>query len=272
MITFPNAKINLGLRVLRKRSDGFHDIRSLFLPVPLCDALEVIPADDNGPLLEVLGHALDVPPEKNLVWKTYGHMRSVFQLPDYHIILYKKIPSGGGLGGGSADVGFLIRMLNQLGQLGLTAAEMEAIALEIGSDCPFFIQNRPSLVSGRGEKLEGRSSWRFKAYTVLLFSDQSVSTAEAYAGITPYETGPDLRQVLDRQALWRSQLVNDFGKVVYRQHPGLADNIEKMYRCGAFYASLTGTGGAQYAFFETPPQLPEEVRSRIIWQGWLSFP
>ena len=246
MLLFPHAKINLGLNVLRKRSDGYHDIETLFYPVTdLCDVLEIVPADS----FEM--HAYNARIEgENLCEKAWRLLHDRFGIPPVAIHLYKKIPMGAGLGGGSSDAAFTLRGLNDLFGLRLPQDDLAALAAQLGSDCAFFIYNRPMLARGRGEiltplrfSLEGR---RLAVFPQQVF----VSTREAYAGITPREPALHIESIVKRPvAEWEGLLVNDFEATVFARHPELAAAKQRLYDDGALYAAMSGSGSALYAIY-----------------------
>jgi 4-diphosphocytidyl-2-C-methyl-D-erythritol kinase len=250
MLQFPNAKINIGLSVLRKRPDGYHDLETVFVPVAWCDALEFIPAATTS--LHTHGIQVTGNPESNLVWKAYALMREHFPtLPPLEIHLDKIIPHGAGLGGGSADAAFMLGGLNTHFALGLQPNELIAMALQLGSDCPFFIYNRPCLAYGRGEQLTpivlNLTGWR----VVLVKPNFSMSTALAFQGITPKEPAHSLAQLIAQPiAQWRNTIVNDFEAPLIQHYPAIALIRDALYHAGCTYASLSGSGSAVFGLFE----------------------
>ena len=285
MITYPNAKINLGLHVLRRRSDGYHDIETLFVPCQeVHDILEIIPSDTlqlylYGLPLDGMQHpdhgskghpggmrgerafSRDAAPagaetaESNLCVKAWRLLSREFGIPAVQIHLYKGIPAGAGLGGGSADAAFTLSMLNELFSLKLTPAELASRAAILGSDCPFFLYNRPMLATGRGEILEpfdiDLSSFRME----LSLPGIPISTREAYAGLRLPEEGTgrkrdSLREILKNPiTLWKSLVVNDFESGIFAAHPEIAAGKKALYERGAAYASMTGSGSALFGLF-----------------------
>lgn len=264
MLVFPAAKINFGLNILSRRPDGYHEISSIFYPVGISDALEVTPAQGSS---ELLIHGLAVPGDtaENLVWKAWQLMQKRWALPDTEINLLKCIPMGGGIGGGSADAGFFLRLVNQYFSLGITDDDLEAIALQLGSDCPFFIRYRPALVSGRGEEMNAVPAFLKGYYLVLLYGDVHVSTAFAYSRVNPGHPGRPLTELWQDQGNWQ-EVKNDFEPVVFSLHPQLAEMKDSLYRSGAVYASLTGTGSCIYGLFRT---IPDSLAYQPVWSGWL---
>ena len=278
MITRPNVKINLGLHVLRKREDGYHDLETLFVPCfSFCDTLEIIRGDDwsrtsavlfekygesriaqavspDGKLIVTIARAegVDWDPQKDLTVKAYHLLGADYDLPPVKIFLEKRAPVGAGLGGGSADAAFALRMLSELAGLGLSDDALAAYAARLGSDCAFFIYNRPMVGRGRGEILSefplDLSPYRIQ---VEVPKGVSVSTREAYGGIVPLERLTPIEDILSLPLPpWRGLLVNDFEPQVFALHPELAAIKERFYASGALYAAMSGSGSAIYGIFE----------------------
>ena len=244
MLLYPNAKINLGLNVIRKRSDGYHDIETLFFPVPeLCDILEIIPCATFR--MQVFGAQVE---GENLCERAWRLMHGRFGIPPVEILLYKKIPMGAGLGGGSADAAFTLKGLNRLFNLGLPEEELCALAAQLGSDCAFFIFNRPMLARGRGEILTP-IDFSLGSHNLRIYpQEEFVSTREAYAGITPCEPVRRIESIVRLPVeQWRGLLVNDFEETVFARHPRLAAARDALYAEGALYAAMSGSGSALYA-------------------------
>lgn len=260
MIAFPNAKINLGLRITGKRSDGYHNLETLFYPVSLHDALEIIqdPAEQSGVRFSSTGIALDIPPEKNLCVKAWHLIhRDYPELPSIQLHLHKKIPAGAGLGGGSSDASFTLRLLNDKFRLNIPDHQLADYALELGSDCPFFLLNKPAIGRGRGELLTpvqpDLSSWSI----LLINPGIHISTAWAFAQIECSTPDEALEDIISRPAdQWRNHLLNDFEKPVFARYPELADLKNKLYELGAGYVTLSGTGSSMIALFSRMPPLP----------------
>ena len=253
MLQFPNAKINLGLYVTGRREDGYHDLETVFYPVTeMRDALEIAPCKGTTNTLIMSGLSVNVDKKSNLVWKAYELLKSRYpdKVGDFDIYLHKAIPMGAGLGGGSADAAWTLRMLNELCELGLLGGELEVLALMLGSDCPFFVRNTPQFATGRGEVMEGvaldLSAYRIK----VVCPGIHVSTAEAFQDILPKPPGFDLRELGDlpiRQ--WKDKVSNDFEETVFALYPEIGKIKERLYDEGALYASMTGTGSAVYGVF-----------------------
>lgn len=253
MLLFPCAKLNLGLRILRKRRDGYHDLQTLFYPIPLYDVLEVLPSK-NGMLWDDGGWS-EGPQEDNLVMRAYQALkRECPTLPDVKIILRKRIPVGAGLGGGSSDAAFMLRALQELFRLGVSTEKLHELAKELGADVPFFLTPTPYIGEGIGDVLTpypqlDLSGW----YMTLFFPGIHISTAEAYAGVAPSEMGEDIRDILSEPVeRWNGRLKNDFEKSIFPKYPRLAEFKEQLYNNGATYAAMTGSGSTLYALSRTP--------------------
>lgn len=277
MITNPNVKINLGLNVLRKRDDGFHDLETLFVPYfGITDTLEIIAGDDysrtsaaifgkyapemiaqgiseDGSLMITIARAegVDWDPLKDLTAKAYYVLAEDFKMPPVKIFLEKTSPVGAGLGGGSADAAFALKMLNELCQLGLSDLQLAGYAARLGSDCPLFIYNRPMIGEGRGEILT-EYPLDLSAYDLQVLTPEgvSVSTKDAYAGIRPHLPEVSLRDALARPVEeWADVLFNDFEETVFAKYPELAAIKRSLYDSGAVYASMSGSGSALFALY-----------------------
>lgn len=270
MIRFPNCKINIGLHITSKRSDGYHNIESVFLPVPWCDVLEIIPAQDGVTRLFISGISLDGPAGDNLCMKAFSLLEQDFQIAPVHIYLHKNIPTGAGLGGGSSNGAFTLLMLNELFSLGLGPAPLKKYALRLGSDCPFFIDNRAALASGRGDVLSPVSMPLAGCHILIVKPELHSSTASAYAGIVPDGSGPPLAgQIKQPLSQWRHHITNAFEKVVFANYPEVAAIKEELYRIGAAYASMSGSGSAVYGIFSEKPDAADLFPGSILWQGKL---
>lgn len=249
MVTFPNAKINLGLNVVGRRPDGYHNIESLFYPVVLSEILEVLPGDEF--LFETSGLYIDSVPEKNLAVKAYNLLKQKYDLPPVKIHLHKAIPIGAGLGGGSSDAAFMLKMLNQIYEIGVSVDQLSSYASELGADCPFFIENRPAFATGTGNQLTpidiDLSSYHF----ILVKPPFGVSTANAYKAIKPYRQSVSIHEIIAEPIeTWKDYLINDFEKPVFKMFPEIASIKQKLYDLGAIYASMSGSGSAVFAFFK----------------------
>lgn len=271
MITFPCCKINIGLSVLRKRDDGYHEIRTLMYPVRgLCDSLEIVARPESDECrLTFSGIVVDCPAEKCSVWRAWRVMRDRYAIGGIEAHLHKAVPFGAGLGGGSADGGFTISMLNELYALGLSEAEMEDAAAAIGSDDPFFVRCSPRVCAGRGEILIDNDLDLSGKHIVILKPPFGISTAEAYGGVTPAPATPIEEIAALPIEEWREALKNDFEQSAFALHPALADIKEALYRCGAEYAAMSGSGSAMYGIFNSHPTLTKDLEEIVIYNGEL---
>ncbi len=255
MILEAYPKINLGLDILYRRADSYHEIDTLMLPVEaISDTLEITRSESGGCNLQMDGMSVDCSADRNLVVKAWMLMREQYGAGGVNIRLTKRIPFGAGLGGGSADAAATIKALNELFELGLTTTQMVECAARLGSDVPFFIHSRPMFCRGRGEimtpaEVELRGVW-----CVISKPSFGISTAEAYAGVTPHIPELSLEERLRQpRGEWRESIVNDFEPSLFPRHSALVNIKREMYRRGAFYASLSGSGSAMYGLFEERP-------------------
>ena len=290
MITFPQAKINLGLNVVAKRDDGYHDLETVFYPVPLCDALEVLPMDERFPsatdcdvkvshgvgngltrtdMDEGIGNGLtrtdtdgerfDTGDEKkNLVVKAYNMLKQERpDIPRVHIHLYKAIPTQSGMGGGSSDCASMLLLMNELAQLGLTQEQLIERAARLGADCPIFILNRPAYAEGIGERMQpidlDLSGW----YLAVVRPNIAVSTKEAFSLITPKKPSRNCRDIVMNCPVeeWCGVLENDFEQSVFAIHPEIGAIKERLYSLGATYSAMSGSGSAVFGLFRQPMDL-----------------
>ena len=254
MLLFPNCKINLGLRIVSKRTDGCHDIETVMYPVEnLCDALEILRYDCEDIEFSVSGIRIDGAVEKNICLKAYRVVQREYpQVRGVYMHLHKAIPMGAGLGGGSSDAAYVIRELSDLFGLRIDQSQMERMAAEVGSDVPFFVANRPALATGRGERLEPVDRLLAGWQLVLVKPPISVGTAEAYAGVTPRRSERLLTDILHRTPIeqWRECVVNDFEPSVFSRYPIIARIKSDLYRLGAVYASMSGSGSTVFGIID----------------------
>jgi len=249
MISFPNAKINLGLNIVGKREDGYHNIESCFYPIPWHDSLEIVEAND----FSFHSYGLEIPGDtaSNLCVKAYLLLKEAFDIPPVAIHLLKKIPMGAGLGGGSADGAFALKLIDDLFKLELTDAQLEAYALQLGSDCPFFIQNMVATAKGRGEQLKPTNLDLKGHYLAIHNPGIHISTKKAYAGITPSPPSHSVTDILQKPISdWKNYLMNDFENSIFPHYPKIEKLKHEMYMEGALYASMTGSGSTVYGIFE----------------------
>lgn len=251
MILFPNAKINLGLDILRRREDGYHDIETVMYPIPWTDILEIVPARGSHNTLTLSGCCVNCPPEKNLVMKAVAALSEYVEIPPVDIFLRKIIPDGAGLGGGSADATFTLLGLNTLFSLGLSDDTLAGIASSLGADCPFFIYNRPMLCHGTGTDFTPVTLTLSGLTLLVVKPDVSVPTAEAYRNCTPalpeVSIADTITLPIDR---WTGRLKNDFEASVFPNYPLIADIKRRILSLSPLYASMSGSGSAMYALFD----------------------
>ncbi len=254
MVSFPNAKINIGLDIVSRRPDGYHNIVTAFMPVPWCDVLEIVPAAGGDDTLTVTGRGVDCPPEKNLVMKACRALRAYKDFPAVDIYLNKIIPDGAGLGGGSSDAAFTVTTINKLFALNLSDAEMAQVLAGIGSDCPFFVYNRPMLAVGTGTEMTETDINLSGKYILLVKpANSAVSTAQAYAGVTPCEPTLSLADSLKLPLLqWQGKIKNDFEPSVFAKAPAIEATKRKIMQLGAVYTAMSGSGACVFGIFDAP--------------------
>ncbi len=260
MITFPNAKINLGLNITEKRPDGYHNLETIFYPIPLEDALEACPRKE-GPgcySLSQSGLSIEGDAENNLVVKAYKLLDETYHLPPVDIYLHKHIPSGAGLGGGSADAAFMLKLLNRMYRLNLTDDQLEAYAARLGADCAFFVRNQPTYAEGIGNIFSpvelSLAGWQLLLVKPNIF----VSTRDAFARIRPRHPERNLRDLINQPVeSWKDYMINDFEESVFPQFPAIGDIKTELYRLGAVYASMSGSGSSVYGLFAPDVVLPD---------------
>ena len=265
MISFPNAKINLGLHVTRKRDDGFHDIETVFYPVPICDTLEIYSFGDEDSSLKLYGTPLRAGGE-NLCMKAYKLLKNNFKLPPVDIHLLKYIPNGAGLGGGSSDATHTLMMLNDLFNLDISLADLEGQAIKLGSDCAFFMRNKPVFAFGRGEQFEDIDLDLSGKYIMIVKPDIHISTAEAFSMIKPVEGRPSPREIILKPIHeWKGLLVNDFEEPVFKKYPKIKSIRDEMYNTGAIYAAMSGSGSAVFGLFNEATFI--DLNNAFTWSG-----
>ena len=249
MITFPNSKINIGLNITEKRSDGYHNLETIFYPIDLCDSLEFVKSEETR--FNCTGLKIEGEQDNNLILKAYRLLKEEFDLPNIDIHLHKLIPMGAGLGGGSADAAFMLKMLNEEFKLNLSSQELQQRAVKLGADCPFFIDNKAVLAKGIGNIFEPTNVDLKGYYIVLIKPDVHVSTAEAYGGCKPQRWETPLEEAIQRPIEeWKDYIFNDFEKTVFVAHPELAKIKEMLYAKGAIYAAMSGSGSTIYGIFK----------------------
>ncbi|PZX20745.1 4-diphosphocytidyl-2-C-methyl-D-erythritol kinase [Breznakibacter xylanolyticus] len=262
MISFPNAKINLGLNIVEKRPDGYHNLETIFLPVGLHDALEIIPAHQQTSPYEwhQTGIAVDAPAVGNIVIKALMLMRERHpKLPPIKVHLHKAIPFGAGLGGGSADGAFMLKMLNDYFNLDESSASLEEMAAHLGADCAFFIENKPAFGTGIGNILEPTMVSLKGYYLALVIPPIHVSTPDAYRYVKPAIPKIPLKEaILCPIETWKDTVVNDFEMSVFQKFPEIANVKAFLYEQGAVYASMSGSGAAVFGIFTQKPEINKE--------------
>lgn len=264
MMRFPIAKVNLGLNVVERRPDGYHNLQTVFYPVPIKDALEVFPMEEDFPSevdcdIKVTNIHVEGDEQRNLVVRAYHLLKQDFPaLPRLHAHLYKGIPTQAGMGGGSSDASAMLLLLNEQFQLGLTEQQLIDYAAQLGADCPIFIMNRPAYAEGIGERLTPINLDLKGWYMAVVRPDIPVATKEAYARIIPQMPQKCCREiVLQPLETWKKELVNDFEASVFPVHTELADIKEKLYQLGAVYAAMSGSGSALFGLFREHIDLKE---------------
>lgn len=266
MILYPNAKINIGLNVVEKRPDGYHNLETVFYPIPLQDALEITPiqsiSSEKGYQFKLMGTVLDGTPDDNLIVRAYRLLRDEHRLPPVSLYLYKHIPTGAGLGGGSSDAAYTIKALNDIYKIGLTEEQMEDYAARLGADCAFFIKNQPVFATGIGNEFhELQLSLKGKVI-VLVKPDIFVSTKDAYSLVKPTRPEVSLPELLAQPIeTWKDTVVNDFELSVFPKFPEIACIKDKLYDLGALYASMSGSGSSVYGIFDKQVENIDEIFS-----------
>lgn len=260
MITFPVAKINLGLNVVEKRADGYHNLQTVFYPVPIMDALEIVPMSDGFPSdvdcdLKVTNITIEGDEQRNLVVRAYHLLKADYpELPRVHAHLWKGIPTQAGMGGGSSDCGYMIRLLNETFDMGLSSEQMQQYAARLGADCAFFIESSACYAEGIGERLQpidlDLSGWHIG----VVRPDIPVPTKEAFSRINPHYPALNCRDVVKQPVeTWRDRLTNDFEESVFALHPEIGAVKEQLYKMGATYAAMSGSGSALFGLFKDEP-------------------
>jgi 4-diphosphocytidyl-2-C-methyl-D-erythritol kinase len=270
MILFPKAKINLGLRIIGRRPDGFHDIETVFYPVGLSDALEFVVHSGKVNIDELVMTGLDIGtrPEKNLVIRAITKLRESFPLPFLKIHLHKAIPSGAGLGGGSSDAALILKAISKCFNVSIGEEMIRNYALELGSDCPFFIDPVPSLATGRGEILKPIKPVLEGYHFALVNPGIKISTREAYLNSHPSKPEISLEEIISTDPKgWKELLINDFEDFAFKISPQIAELKKSLYRSGALYSSMSGSGSTVYGIFNCKPNIPEKLKKYLIYES-----
>lgn len=258
MLCFPNAKINIGLNVVEKRPDGYHNLETVFYPIPLCDALEaVVSNDDSQPYFwDNSGIMVDAPAEENICIQALNLLAKDHKLPSLNIHLLKKIPFGAGLGGGSADGAFMLKLINDMCELNLSNSTLKDLASRLGADCPFFIENKACFATGIGDQFESLDLNLVGYHIALIKPPIHVSTPVAYAGIEPTIPNRNLKNdILLPIEQWKEVIKNDFEKRVFTKYPSIKTIKEELYSLGASYAAMSGSGSTVFGLFKEAPTL-----------------
>lgn len=273
MITFPNAKINLGLNIVEKRPDGYHNLETIFYPVHIEDALEVVgrKGENNECNFHISGIAVEGSLEDNLVIKAYRLLREKHELPSIDIYLHKHIPSGAGLGGGSSDAAFMLKILNEKYNLGNSDEQLENYAALLGADCSFFIKNKPIFAGGIGNVFEPIKIELKNYYIAIIKPDIFVSTREAFSLIMPQSPQISLKDIVQMPVeKWKGLMINDFEKSVLANHPEIKSIKSKLYDKGAIYASMSGSGSSVFGIYKEKPVIKQEdFTNCFVWTGVL---
>lgn len=270
MLSFPNAKINLGLNIVERRPDNFHNIETIFLPVGLSDVLEILVNEGASEKVQmsITGLPIQGDTEKNLCVKAYHLLDKDFRLPPVRIMLHKIIPMGAGLGGGSSDGAFVLKMLNELFELRIEREKLAEYASHLGSDCTFFIENKPAFGTGKGDILEPVSLDITGYFITIVKPDVFVGTAEAYAGVSPDKPSGSLKDLIQQPVTeWRYSVVNDFEASILKKYPQIENIKNTLYDRGALYASMTGSGSAVFGIFNKELEWKDEFKGSFVWSG-----
>jgi 4-diphosphocytidyl-2-C-methyl-D-erythritol kinase len=269
MIGFPNGKINVGLSVTEKRPDGFHNLETIMIPVEIHDVLEIIISPDKIFSFDSTGIQLTGDFKDNLVFMAYELLKREFQLSAVKIHLHKVIPTGAGLGGGSSDAAFTIRMINKLFNLGLTIEKMQDYAKKLGSDCSFFIENKTVLATGRGDQFEPMDLNLADQFIVIVKPDIHIGTPEAYSWIHPSKKEKSLKELIKSPIHnWQNLVINDFEAEVLKRYSVVKMIRDELYEMGATYASLTGSGSAVFGIFSKPVQPGNRFTNHFVWRSY----
>lgn len=275
MIAFPNAKINIGLNIIEKRKDDFHTIETVFFPIGLTDILEAVENTGNkGTIFRSTGIKIPGNASENLCLKAYDLVQKDYNIPAVKIHLHKIIPIGAGLGGGSSDAAHFIHLLDTLFSLKISKKKKLDYARKLGSDCSFFIENKPVFAQGRGEKLQSITLSLAGYYLVLVCPPWHVSTRNAYSDVNPQKPVKSLKELIELPpGRWKETIFNQFETTVFRQFPGIEKIKKQLYECGAVYASMSGSGSSVYGIFYSPPvekKIKMTFRDCFVWQEQLT--
>jgi len=267
MLYYSNAKINLGLNIIKKRKDGFHNLETVFYPIAVKDAMEFIPSDKVD--LSNSGISVDCNLEDNLIIKAYRLLQSDFDLPTLKFHLHKTIPSGAGLGGGSANAVYTLMELNRFYKLDLSKSKLQDYASRLGSDCAFFIDNTSLFATGKGDVFQDVKLDLSGFHILLIHPNFAVSTIEAYSNVVPKQPSKSLLDIVNQPIdTWQTEMINDFEESVFKKYPLLSDIKTKLYREGAVYASMSGSGSSIFGIFRAQPNT-DDFSEYWTWTGLL---
>jgi 4-diphosphocytidyl-2-C-methyl-D-erythritol kinase len=272
MILYPNAKINLGLNVVEKRQDGFHNIETVFYPVGWQDILEVLPDEtkESGVTFTSSGIAIPGAVEENLCVRAYNLISKDYPMPAVKIHLHKVIPIGAGLGGGSSDAAFFIKAINEIFDLNLAWGELHHYAKQLGADCSFFITNKPIFAEGKGDQLESTNVSLNGYFIAIVFPGIHVNTTDAYTNVVPHKPEISLEELIVSPVVkWKELIKNDFEKNIFEKFPAISVVKNKMYELGAVYSGMSGSGSAVYGIFEKETSFADEFKGNLLWEGKL---
>ena len=271
MLAYQNAKINLGLNVVERRADGYHNLETVFYPIGLCDVLNVeISEGCSDYSFSSSGIVIDGDPETNLIVKAFRLLQNEYGLPAIDITLIKQIPFGAGLGGGSADAAFMLKILNEMFELKISPKKLEKIAATLGADCPVFIKNRPVYATGIGNVFRPIKLSLKGFFLVLVKPEIHVSTPEAYSLVVPEIPQISLFESIQKPVKeWKNLIKNDFEKSVFAKYPQIASIKEELYKAGALYASMSGSGSSVFGIFEQEPDVLPEFKNCFVTGGLL---
>lgn len=269
MVAFPNCKINLGLNVLQKREDGYHNIETVFYPVPVYDVLEIITYTGHQTSLNTSGISISQY-EENLCLKAYHFLKKDFpQLPAIQMHLHKIIPVGAGLGGGSSDAAFTLSLLNKKYNLGISEPKLFGYALQLGSDCPYFLLNKPAFATGRGEVMKAINLSLSKYKMLLINPGIHINTKEIFKEIKPAAPAKSIQEIIQQPvSIWKNELTNDFEKIVFHKHEEIKKIKEIMYQHGAVYAAITGTGSTVFGIFNEADEI-DFIMKKGYFHKWI---
>lgn len=271
MVAFPNCKINLGLHILNKREDGFHNIETVFYPVAVNDILEIIPSQKKESQIFLYGDDKNIPSTENICMKAYYLLKEKFKLPSIDIHLYKKIPHGAGLGGGSSNAAFTLKLLNNIFNLQLDNHQLKEYASMLGADCAFFIENKATIGIEKGNVFKGIHLSLKNYFITLVKPSFGISTQEAYAGVKTNGERVSLKNILSHPIhQWQKTLVNDFEKHLFEKHTELARIKAALINNGALYAAMSGSGSTLYGIFEKEKVWKDEFSECKVFQCMLN--